>query len=242
MAFEPDKSPTQEEAPAEELVEQVETAPAENAVSLEELKKGSERLQALEDQAGKKDAEELQKAREALGIKPEHDHEKADKEAQEKTLKDIAERAKEVGGKVGERADALLNSAERSGMNTMPTMGDMLEVLQNKDMREKYYPGWSATELDQLAEVLFNENHLGQSFEEAKKFRAEFKEQQRKEDERLAKIEEERKAEEEKERQDQIERKRIAQENLRKEQAEEEAKKAEEQRKNRWLGLGRFFK
>jgi hypothetical protein len=68
MAFQPDKAPSQENIPTEEQVEQAETAPVENEVSLNELKKGTERLQVLEDQAEHKIEPEDSQALQAMKI------------------------------------------------------------------------------------------------------------------------------------------------------------------------------
>jgi hypothetical protein len=174
-----------------------------------------------------------------------HEHEEAHKQQEETELKKIEERAGLIGGKVAERVKILLKEAEEFGMITLPSSGELVDVLNNQEIRNKYYDGWSSAEINELYEVLHGVDMSGNfSFDEVQQIKLEAAQRKKEYDEwRKAKeVEDARKLleqqEQEKKYKEQQEQKnRELEKGL---QAEEE-ERARRIKENRWFGLGRFF-
>lgn len=166
MVFDPDKLGADDVAKNESSSKQ--TISNEPILSIEEKQAKTVGLEQARQDAADKNRVNINMAREELGLPHEHEH--SHEQEEKKEIKEIESRANQLGGKAGERALDLLKKSE-GRLSSLPSVGDIAGLLNDRETREKYYSGWNFDEIRQLYEILFGVDMNGESFEDAQKMR-----------------------------------------------------------------------
>ena len=181
----------------------------------------------------------------------EHSHAEETQEQKDKLADEIIQRAQGVKPEIKKVAEAFAEQVRMQGAGTVADISkDFGALAENpddenvKDLRRRYAE-WTQSDFADIFEILRGETVYGETggkMEERKRMRREGQEVIRQREDKLARLELEM---EEKFRQEQEQRykeNRELEERLRLEDEEKAKQKAEDQRKGRWFGLGRFFK